>query len=43
MKRGGVECLIGFGEVVDPRGKDRKQLAAETESRVRARLLALKR
>ncbi|WP_424362720.1 lysophospholipid acyltransferase family protein [Methylocystis parvus] len=38
MKRGGVECLVSCGEAIEPRGKDRKQLAFETEAQVRAKL-----
>lgn len=38
MRRGGVECRIAFGEGIDPRGMDRKALAAETEEKVRALL-----
>jgi len=41
MKRGGVECLVSFGDAVDPQGKDRKQLAFETEARVRAGLVEM--
>ncbi|WP_442753394.1 lysophospholipid acyltransferase family protein [Methylocystis sp. JAN1] len=41
MKRGGVECLVAFGEAIDARGKDRKQLASEMEAQVRAKLREL--
>jgi lyso-ornithine lipid O-acyltransferase len=41
MKRGGVECLVSFGEAIDLAGKDRKALASETEARVRAKLLEM--
>ncbi|WP_244430690.1 1-acyl-sn-glycerol-3-phosphate acyltransferase [Methylocystis sp. ATCC 49242] len=40
MKRGGARCHITFGEPVDLRGKDRKTLAIETETRVRDMLSA---
>ena len=42
MRRGGADCRIAFGEGIDPRGMDRKALAAETEAKVRA-LLATRR
>lgn len=35
MKGGGVRCHIMFGDPVDARGKDRKSIAAETETQVR--------
>ncbi|MCW2272756.1 1-acyl-sn-glycerol-3-phosphate acyltransferase [Rhodoblastus acidophilus] len=40
MKSGGVVCRIFFGEAVATEGRDRKQLAAETETRVRDLLQA---
>lgn len=40
MKSGGVSCQIFFGDAVDASGRDRKQLAAETEARVRDLLQA---
>ena len=41
MKRGGVECHIAFGEVIESSGKDRKTLAAETRARVRELLASV--
>ncbi len=42
MKRNGVQCHVAFGEAIDREGKNRKLLAAETESRVRAKLRELR-
>lgn len=42
MKRGGVECLIAFGEAIESRGKDRKQIALETEAQVQAKLMEIR-
>lgn len=42
MKRGGVECRIGFGEAMSPNGRDRKALAAQTETKVRALLARIR-
>jgi 1-acyl-sn-glycerol-3-phosphate acyltransferase len=43
MKRGGVRCHISFGEAIAMAGRDRKALAAATESRVRDLLQAARR
>jgi 1-acyl-sn-glycerol-3-phosphate acyltransferase len=40
MKSGGVVCQIFFGDALETQGRDRKQLAAETEARVRDLLQA---
>jgi 1-acyl-sn-glycerol-3-phosphate acyltransferase len=42
MKRGGVQCLVAFGEAIEREGKDRKRLASETEAQVRAKLRELR-
>lgn len=42
MKRDGVQCHVAFGEAIPARGKDRKTLAAEAETRVQKLLEALR-
>jgi lyso-ornithine lipid O-acyltransferase len=42
MRRGGVECQLGFGEPIEARGKDRKQLAFESVARVQAKLMEMR-
>jgi 1-acyl-sn-glycerol-3-phosphate acyltransferase len=42
MKRNGVRCVIAFGDAIETRGKDRKTLAGETETQVRALLQELR-
>ncbi|PPD44144.1 MAG: 1-acyl-sn-glycerol-3-phosphate acyltransferase [Methylocystis sp.] len=36
MKRGGVRCVVAFGDAIDLQDKDRKQITRESEAQVRA-------